>query len=236
VLNSDEYQITVPSGEDLTPEEIRESVSAALVAQFGDNASVVASSSVDSAVGDEFKVTAFFTVLVASLVILGYIAIRFKPIFGAAAVIALVHDLLITLGIFVVLGRSVTLEIVSALLIVLGYSVNDTIVTFDRIREIMANSYGRPMRDIINEGINKTLARTVFTSGTTLIAVLSMLFFGGVGLKDFALILLIGILAGTYSSVFIASAIIDSYMLHKEKKVGAAKAHGQVKTVRVGAQ
>lgn len=236
VLNSNEYQITVPAGEGLTPEDIRDKVQTALSSEFGDAIAVVAFSAVDSTVGDEFKVTAFLTVLVASLVILGYIAIRFKPIFGVAAVVALLHDLLLTLGIFVFLGRSVSLEIVSALLITLGYSVNDTIVIFDRIRETMANSYGRPMRDIINEGINRTLARTVFTSSTTLIAVLAMLIFGGIGLKDFALVLLIGILTGTYSSIFVASALIDSYMLSREKKLGAAKAHGQIKKVRVGAQ
>ncbi len=91
------------------------------------------------------------------------------------------------------------------------------------------------MGEIINQSINQTLARTVFTSGTTLITVLSMLLFGGVGLKDFALVLLIGVIAGTYSSIFVASALIDSYMLAKEKRLGIEGAHGRKKAVKLSA-
>jgi preprotein translocase SecF subunit len=174
--------------------------------------------------------------LVASLVILGYLALRFRPVFGVGAVVAVVHDILIALGLFVAMGHSLTLDIVSALMIILGYSVNDTIVVFDRIRETSTEMYGKSIGEIINKAINATLSRTVFTSGTTLVAILCMLLFGGAGLKDFALILLLGIGVGTYSSIFVASALVHVIITAKEKREGIAKAHGErTKTVKIGA-
>jgi SecD/SecF fusion protein len=237
VLNQDVYQVTVPKkSEEVSLESIRERIENNLSSAFGDNVSIVSTQSIESIVGREFTLSALLMVFVASLVILGYIALRFRPLFGLAAVAALVHDLLVALGIFVALGHNLTLDIVSGLLIVLGYSVNDTIVVFDRIRETSSEMYGRSIGDIINHAINKTLSRTVFTSGTTLIAVLSMLLFGGIGLKDFALILLLGILVGTYSSIFIASALIHAVVTAKEKREGIEKAHNRpTKTVKIGA-
>ena len=235
VLNQPRYQLTVPKvDKEASLEAMQDQVETLLAASFStDQFEIVQTQSVESAIGEEFKWTAFFTVLVASLVILGYIAIRFKPIFGLGAVCALVHDLLICLGLFVVMGHSVTLDIVSALLIILGYSVNDTIVVFDRIRETQNQLYGRSMGEIINLAINRTLSRTVFTSSTTLIAVLSMLLFGGIGLKDFALVLLMGIIAGTYSSIFVASAVVYTYVTAKEKKQGIQAAQGTTKRVKI---
>ncbi len=242
ILNKDMFQVTVPNPEDshgLSDAEIMSQIQTdlkgILTQNFGDQAGIESMQSVSSVVGDEFKVTAFWTILVASLIILGYIAMRFRPIFGLGAVAALVHDLIIALGLFVIMGHSLTLDIVSALLIILGYSVNDTIVVFDRIRESMSEMYGKSMGEIINFSINKTLSRTVFTSGTTLITIISMLLFGGVGLKDFALILLIGIAVGTYSSIFVASALVCSFITIKEKREGIAKAHGKTKTVKITA-
>lgn len=234
VINSDLLQVTVPivnnGGGDLAA--VQANLAGILAESFGDGFRIVETQNIESVVGAEFRLSAFLMVLVASLVILGYIAFRFRPIFGVAAVCALLHDLLIALGIFVLLGRSLTLEIVSALLIILGYSVNDTIVVFDRIREKQGEMFGRSMREIINEAINRTLGRTVFTSGSTLIMVLSMYLFGGIGLRDFSLILLIGVAAGTYSSIFVASAVVDSYLVAKEKREGIART--QQKTVKIG--
>jgi preprotein translocase SecF subunit len=160
---------------------------------------------------------------------------RFEWVFGAAAVIAIFHDLVIALAIFLLMGRSMTLDIASALLIILGYSVNDTIVVFDRIRENRVELHGKSMTEIINISVNQTLTRTLFTSFTTLLAVTCMLLFGGVGLSDFALILLVGIIAGTYSTIFIASALVNIYFSHREKKEGLATVHARTKTVKIGA-
>ncbi|MDK2972169.1 MAG: SecD/SecF fusion protein [Candidatus Sumerlaeota bacterium] len=237
VLNEDIFQVTVPKKSDgKSLETIREQIEAGLSGAFGEKVKIVSTQSIESVVGSEFKWSAFFMLLVASLVILGYLAFRFRPIYGLGAVAALVHDLLISLGIFVALGHNLTLDIVSALMIILGYSVNDTIVVFDRIRESSSEMYGKSIGEIINYAINKTLSRTVFTSGTTLVAVLSMLLFGGVGLKDFALILLLGIGVGTYSSIFVASAMVYVFIHAKEKREGIVKAQGQrTKTVKIGA-
>ncbi|MCB2156324.1 protein translocase subunit SecD [bacterium] len=239
VLNTTLYQVTVPQAADETLEDIQTTLGSIFNTDkdyMPANSVVIKSTqSVAQTVGAEFQWTAFWTILVASLIILGYIALRFRPVFGMGAVAALLHDLIITLGIFIVLGRSMTLDIVSGLLIVLGYSVNDTIVVFDRIRETMGEKYGRNMKEIINLAINRTLSRTLFTSGSTLLTVLAMLIFGGVGLKDFALVLLLGIITGTYSSIFVASALVDSYMTYREKKEGLEAVHGKKKAVKIGA-
>ncbi len=236
ILNKDNvFQATVPKPEGVELADVRENVSGLLSEAFGDNITIASLQSVDSFVGDEFKTTAFLTVLVASLIILGYVGMRFKFAFGVGAIAALVHDLLISLGIFVLLGKSLTLDIVSALLIILGYSVNDTIVTFDRVRENMTEMYGKSITEILNKSINQTLSRTLFTSGSTITVILSMLFFGGIGLRDFALILLLGMISGTYSSIFIASSIVNAMLLAKEKREGAAKAHGRTKSVKMTA-
>jgi len=235
VLNQDYYQVTLPATEGVDDSELQDRVTAILEAEFGDQASISALESVDSVVGSEFKVTAFFTVFVASIIILGYIAMRFKLAFGLGAVAALIHDLIIALGIFILLGNSLTLDIVSALLIILGYSVNDTIVVFDRIRENMKEYYSKSISEVINASINQTLTRTIFTSGTTLITILSMLVLGGIALKDFALILLIGIIAGTYSSIFVASAVVNSILTREEAREGIAASRGQRKKVKISA-
>ncbi len=236
ILNKDNvFQATVPKPESMELAEVRNDVGSLLAGSFGDDISISSLQSVDSFVGDEFKTTALMTVLVASLIILGYVGMRFKFAFGVGAIAALVHDLLISLGIFVLLGKSLTLDIVSALLIILGYSVNDTIVTFDRVRENMTEMYGKSITQILNKSINQTLSRTAFTSSSTITVILAMLFFGGIGLRDFALILLLGMITGTYSSIFIASAIVNSMLLAKEKREGAAKAHGRTKSVKMTA-
>jgi SecD/SecF fusion protein len=230
------FQITAASyGADKSLQETQDHVDAVLTSAFGGRVSIESSQGIDSSVGKEFQTTAFLTLLVASLIILAYIAMRFEWVFGAAAVIAIFHDLVIALAIFLLMGRSMTLDIASALLIILGYSVNDTIVVFDRIRENRVELHGKSMTEIINISVNQTLTRTLFTSFTTLLAVTCMLLFGGVGLSDFALILLVGIIAGTYSTIFIASALVNIYFSHREKKEGLATVHARTKTVKIGA-
>ncbi|MCU0572251.1 MAG: protein translocase subunit SecF [Syntrophobacteraceae bacterium] len=131
--------------------------------------------------------------------------------YALAAVIALVHDVLITVGVFVVLDKEFTLEILAALLTIAGYSLNDTIVVFDRIRENLKKERRQPFMEMINSSINQTLSRTILTGGTTLFALVFLFFFGGTVIQDFALAMLIGIVTGTYSSVFIASPLLILY-------------------------
>lgn len=213
VINKEQWQITLPQTPNPTTkqvptlEQIKERVAAAM-ANYDKPAQVLSSQSIDPAIGKEFKVVAISSVIVACLIILTYLAFRFQWIFGAGAVLALLHDIFLSLGVFKMLGHTLTLDIVSGLLIILGYSVNDTIVVFDRIREKMQDRLSASLKDVINAGINETLGRTVLTSGSTFIAVGTMYLFGGSGLSDFALILLLGIFFGTYSSIFIASGLV----------------------------
>ncbi|MCC5875098.1 MAG: protein translocase subunit SecD [Candidatus Sumerlaeia bacterium] len=217
VVNKDQWQITLPQEANpvtgVVPdlEEIQETLRARL-ATFERPTQVLSSQSVDPLVGREFKFVAILSIIVACGVILTYIAFRFQWIFGAGAILALTHDVVLALGVFKLLGHSLTLDIVSGLLIILGYSVNDTIVVFDRIREKMQERLSANVSDVINMGINETLSRTVLTSGSTFLVISVMYFFGGAGLSDFALILMLGIIFGTYSSIFVASALVCTYL------------------------
>jgi preprotein translocase SecF subunit len=147
-----------------------------------------------------------------------YITIRFEFSFAIGAVVGLMHNLLLTLGLYSLLGRQLTTTSIAALLTVLGYSVNDTIVVFDRIREMRKLRGGRLDAAIVNESVNATLSRTLLTSFTTLLSVAMLMIFGGTSIFDFALALFIGVLAGTYSSIFIAAPV----MLAVRAKTAAA--------------
>jgi SecD/SecF fusion protein len=187
------------------------------------NYRILGNEAVGTEVGREFTRKAIIATIIASIGILLYVGMRFEFAFGFAAVVALFHDVIITYGIFNILGSAgmageVTLDVVSALLVVLGYSVNDTIVIFDRVRENLKIHAGMPFRELINRSISETLNRT-FMTGTTVIMVLAvMLLMGGTGLFDFALVLLLGIIKGTYSSIFIASPILYEMHLRAHRK------------------
>jgi preprotein translocase subunit SecF len=137
-----------------------------------------------------------------------YLSYRFRFAYGVAAVAAMVHDALITIGLFSLLHQEISLTVVAALLTLIGYSMNDTIVVFDRIRENRLLHGREPLAETINRSINQTLSRTVLTSGLTLLTALSLFFFGGPVLHGFSLALVIGIVVGTFSSIFIASPIL----------------------------
>jgi preprotein translocase subunit SecF len=159
-------------------------------------------------IGRELRNKAVLATLYALGGMLVYIAFRFEWLYGLAAVIAVVHDVLITLGLFSLFDKEVSLNVVAALLTLVGYSMNDTIVVFDRIRETIKLSRRDPFAKIVNDSINQTLSRTVLTSGLTLISALALLLFGGPVLNGFAFALVVGILVGTYSSIFVASPIL----------------------------
>jgi preprotein translocase SecF subunit len=169
-------------------------------------------------VGAELKKKGISALALAMLGIIIYISIRFEFSFAVGAIVALLHDVLITIGIYCLMGRQLSLTVIAALLTIVGYSVNDTIVVFDRIREDIKLMHGKASySEIANLSINQTLSRTLLTSFTTLLTVAMLLLFGGGAINDFALALFIGILVGTYSSVFVATPVV--LLWHKEKKV-----------------
>ena len=178
----------------------------------------IANDTVGPQIGDELKKKGIWSLVLAMLGIIIYISIRFEFAFAVGAIVAIFHDVLITVGIYCLLGRQLSLPIVAALLTIVGYSVNDTIVVFDRIREDIKLMHGKASyRTIANLSINQTLSRTVLTSFTTLLTVIMLLIFGGGAINDFALALFIGIVVGTYSSIFVATPVV--LLWHKEEKI-----------------
>ena len=160
---------------------------------------------VGSQIGAELREKGEWAMLVALLCILLYIGLRFEFLFGIGAIIALIHDVIITLGIFSILQLEFNLSVLSAVLAVIGYSLNDTIVVYDRIRENSQTVRNDSFIDVLNTSVNQTLSRTVITSLTTLFVLLSLYILGGAAVENFALAMIIGILIGTYSSIYIAS-------------------------------
>lgn len=188
--------------------------------------SILSSEAVSNEVGNEFTRKALIACLLASIGIMIYLAIRFEFVFGVAAVVAVIHDIVIAYGVFNLLGDmkfagEVTLDVVAALLVVLGYSVNDTIIIFDRIRENRKLHPNMSDYKIINLSISESLNRTIMTVSTVVVVLTVMLVMGGSGLYDFALVLLIGVIKGTYSSLYVASSLV--YFLHERaRKQGKA--------------
>jgi preprotein translocase subunit SecF len=156
-------------------------------------------------VGRELRADGINSLLIACALILVYVAFRFSPRFAPGAIIALVHDVGITAGVFVILGMEFDLKVLAALLAILGYSLNDTIIIYDRIRENMELRTKHDLADVLNRSVNQTLSRTVLTSGTTMAAVLALLVVGGEVLRPFAIAMIVGIVVGTYSSIYIAA-------------------------------
>lgn len=169
-----------------------------------------------SEIGQEFSTLAWIVVFGASFAIMAYLWFRFELTFGVGAVIAVVHDLLLTLGLITILKIDVSLDVVSAFLILLGYSVNDTIVIYDRIREqVSEHAHDKDLLHICNDSMNQTLSRTMITGLTTLFIMIIMFFFGGHSLRPFAMTLFLGILFGTYSSVFVAAPIVYEWAIRR---------------------
>jgi preprotein translocase subunit SecF len=178
-------------------------------------------------IGAELRTKAILATLYALGGMLVYIAFRFEWIYGLAAVVATFHDVLITLGLFSLFDKEISLNVVAALLTLVGYSMNDTIVVFDRIRETLKLGHRGTFESIVNESVNATLSRTVLTSGLTFISAIALLVFGGQVLHGFSFALVCGIIVGTYSSIFIASPILIFWRNFAEKhakKAGPAAA------------
>ena len=182
---------------------------------------VISVESVGPKVGEELRSRARAAIGFSLVGMLGYIAVRFWPIYGFAALVALFHDVFITMGIFSLTGREISLTVVAALLTLVGYSINDTIVVFDRVRENLRLMRRNDLGTIINASINQTLNRTIMTSGMTFLAVFSLYLFGGQVLQGFSFALVVGIIVGTYSSIAIASPIVlwgQSYLDRKKTR------------------
>ena len=158
-------------------------------------------------VGDELKISAVQAIFIALGLVLLYITIRFQWRQGVSAIVALLHDVLVVIGMFSIFDKEFSLTVVAALLTVVGYSLNDTIVVFDRIRENQGKYRKKPFEEMINLSITETLSRTLITSGTTLLVVLALFILGGEIIHDFAFALLVGVLIGTYSSIYVASPV-----------------------------
>lgn len=194
---------------------VSEGIVSALTARFSNLHPVVDSTTeIGPKVGSRLRKDAMWAILVAIIGILIYITVRFQFWFGVGATIATFHDVLAVLAVFYLLNKELNLIILSALLIIAGYSLTDTVVVFDRIRENLKKRSGSPF-DTINISINEVLSRTIITSLTTFFSAVALYFFGGEVIHDFALAIMLGIIVGTYSSIFVASPIV--YIFGKEK-------------------
>lgn len=176
--------------------------------------------SVGATIGDEIMKTALIAVLASLFLILLYVAFRYEFSFATGAVLAVIHDVLMTIGCYCLAGREFNATFVAAILTIVGFSINDTIVIFDRIREDLKIGARGSFADIINRALNETLSRTVITSGTVFLATMSLYLFGGGAINDFAFTFLVGIITGTYSSIYIASALVLWW--HKGQRPAAA--------------
>jgi preprotein translocase subunit SecF len=204
----------------------RQVITAALDSRYPGQFEVLNSESVGPKVGADLRRQAVLATLYALGGILVYIAFRFEWIYGAAAVFAVFHDTLITLGFFSLFGQEINLTVIAALLTLVGYSVNDTIVVFDRVRENLKTSRRMTLEEVLNRSINQTLSRTILTSGLTLVAALAMFFFGGEVINNFAFALVIGVLVGTYSSVAVAAPMVLIYTNYRQRAKAGLVAAG----------
>jgi len=203
-----EFLIRMPTvGEGM--ESLSNIVKQGLVAKFGEQAFEVRRvETVGPKVGSDLRRKALFALLAATIMMGGYLAFRFEPRFGLGAALALVHDVLISAGVLSLTNTEFDLTIVAALLTVVGFSVNDTVIICDRIRENMRKMRRESLAEIVNRSINETLSRTIITTGTAVLVILALFFLGGEVIHGFALTLLVGFTIGTYSSIYVASPVV----------------------------
>lgn len=186
------------------------------LAADGDALELVSSEFVGSQVGDELKEDSGLGLLIALAVVLIYVGMRFQFKFGIAAVVPLAHDVIIVLGVFALFQWTFDLTVLAALLAVIGYSLNDTIVVADRIRENFRKMRVDDPERVINESIHQTISRTINTSGTTLVVLLALYFLGGEAINNFALALIIGVVVGTYSSIYVSANLLVAFNVTRD--------------------
>ncbi len=197
----------------------RQSVENALSSNYHDSTFTIEQVEiVGPTAGKQLQQQAFLATMYSLVGMLVYLWFRFELIYGVAAVVAVFHDTLITIGAFSLTNQEITLTVIAAILTLIGYSMNDTIVVFDRIRENLALSRRESLADVVNRSINQTLSRTVISSGLTFLTVLSLYLFGGEVLHGFSFALVIGILIGTYSSIAVAAPMLVAYQEWRAKR------------------
>ena len=222
--NKEIISLPQSTAQDTGHDKGRDEVEAALTANYHDSGfSVQQVDIVGPTAGKQLTHQAAWAVFYSLLGMLAYLWFRFELIYGAAAVVAVFHDTLITIGFFSLTNQEITLTVVAAILTLVGYSMNDTIVVFDRIRENLALNRREKLADVVNRSINQTLSRTVIASGLTFLTVLCLYLFGGEVLHGFSFALVVGILIGTYSSIAVAAPMLVAYQDWRASKAPAGK-------------
>ncbi|HTH53935.1 MAG TPA: protein translocase subunit SecF [Edaphobacter sp.] len=220
--------LPISSATDQAHDAGREAVESALSKYYQDSkATIEQVEIVGPTAGKQLQKQAILATTYSLIGMLIYLWFRFELIYGVAAVVAVFHDTLITIGAFSLTNKEISLTVIAAILTLIGYSMNDTIVVFDRIRENLAFSRREPLADVVNKSINQTLSRTVLTSGLTFLTCLSLYLFGGEVLHGFSFALVIGILIGTYSSIAVAAPMLVAYQEWRTK-------HGKGATLPTG--
>jgi preprotein translocase subunit SecF len=214
--------VRLPQAEGTKLEAQAEEVESALRGA-GLKATIVNRELVSPVIGEDLQRRGLYATLASIVAITIYIGIRFRPSFAIGAIAATFHDVFVTLAFLVFFGYDLSLNVVAALLTITGYSVNDTIVIFDRVRENLRSLRRQPLEHVVNLSVNQTLGRTVITAGTTFLSVLSLYVFGGEALRGFAFTMLVGIVSGTYSTIFIASAIAIILSQGRRRSAAAAE-------------
>ena len=217
-----ELLVSLPEQTDLSVDTGRKQILDALGAHYPNRIIESSVQAVGPTVGRQLEKQAGLATIYSLLGMLVYLWFRFELIYGVAAVVAVFHDTLITVGFFALTGQEVSLTVIAAILTLVGYSMNDTIVVFDRIRENLRLTRREALKDVVNRSINQTLSRTVLTSGLTFLTVLALYLFGGEVLHGFSFALVVGILIGTYSSIAVAAPMLVAYQDWRASKGKAA--------------
>jgi len=218
MLGADQREYIIRTAQ-ANPVEFSRSLKEVLAQRFPDNVrEILREETVEPKIGKELLGKTLWAIVIALVLILIYVSFRFDYRFGTAAVIALFHDALFTVAVLIIAQREFSIVIVGALLTIIGYSINDSIVISDRIREKYKKMRKEPFNIVLNTGLNEVLSRTVLTVGTTLLAVIALLIFGGSVIADFAFTLLVGFVIGTYSSIFIVASIVSVWEERFPKK------------------
>lgn len=197
-------------------------------AALGDSVDYRRTEVVGPAISEELRTTGILAVLVSIAAICLYVWFRFEWQFALGVVIALFHDVLLTVGMFAITQMEFDLSVVAALLTIVGYSVNDSVVVSDRIRENLRKFKKMPLHDLLNQSVNETLSRTILTGGATVFVLVCLLVLGGAVIRPFTFAILFGIIVGTYSSIFVAAPVLDYFKI-KRDWAGSSKAKGQAK-------
>ena len=227
-----EMLISLPTPSDASLDTGRKQIVDALNAHYNNPITSTSVQVVGPTVGRQLEKQAALATVYSLIGMLVYLWFRFELIYGVAAVVAVFHDTLITVGFFALTNQEISLTVIAAILTLVGYSMNDTIVVFDRIRENLRLSRREGLTQVVNRSINQTLSRTVLTSGLTFLTVLALFIFGGQVLRGFSFALVVGILIGTYSSIAVAAPMLVAYQEWRAKKVGASTVLPAAKRVR----